>query len=155
MAVRRSALFEVGGFNPDAMGEPELIWHRGDGETGLHRKIYTAGGSVIYEPAAWLFHRIPTRRLQPAAFYQRGLNIGLSRSFSELREKSLSRPRLLRNGLGAAARAARCYLRGLFDVSSRVRRISDAWLWYGYAVQHVRASMDPALRAFLLKESYL
>lgn len=39
------------GFNPDGM-EARLIWLRGDGEAGLHKKIYEAGYKAIYTPQA-------------------------------------------------------------------------------------------------------
>ena len=43
MAVRRTVVFGVGGFNPDGLGDRRLIWIRGDGECGLQEKIYKSG----------------------------------------------------------------------------------------------------------------
>jgi cellulose synthase/poly-beta-1,6-N-acetylglucosamine synthase-like glycosyltransferase len=158
MAVRRSTLYEVGGFNPDAMGERRFIWFRGDGETGLHRKVSDAGYKAIYEPRAWVYHRITPERLKARAFYDRGLLVGLSWSYSHIRntkEHSYFTLRIIRHALLAFLRTIRCCMRAVFQRNRRVRCISDAWLWYGYGMQHLYAAIIPRLRAFLLKDSYL
>jgi glycosyltransferase involved in cell wall biosynthesis len=158
MAVRRSTLYEVGGFNPDAMGDRRLIWFRGDGETGLHRKIYDAGYKAIYEPRAWVSHRITPERLKARAFYDRGLMVGLSWSYSHIRntkEHSYFTLRIIRRAFLAFLRAFRCCMRAVFQRNRRIRCISDAWLWYGYGMQHLYAAIIPRLRVFLLKDSYL
>jgi glycosyltransferase involved in cell wall biosynthesis len=158
MAVRRSVLYEVGGFNPDAMGDRRLVWLRGDGETGLHRKVYAAGYKVIYEPRAWLYHRIPPERLRAKAFYRRGMRSGLSISYSHIRNTAGRRfftLRVIRRAFLAFLRAMRCYVKAVFRRNRRVRSISDAWLWYGYGMQHLYAALNPRLREFLLKDSYL
>jgi glycosyltransferase involved in cell wall biosynthesis len=158
MAIRRSVLYEVGGFNPDAMGDRRLIWLRGDGESGLHRKVYDAGYKVIYEPGAWVYHRIPPARLKAEAFYHRGMKSGLSASYSQLRDTAKLRfftLRVIRRAFMAFLRVARCYVKAAARPDRRVRSISDAWLWYGYGMQHFYAAVNPQLRAFLLKDSYL
>ncbi len=42
MAIRRDALFDAGGFNPEIFGDRWL----GDGETGLNRKLWARGPSA-------------------------------------------------------------------------------------------------------------
>lgn len=158
LAIRRSVLYEVGGFNPDAMGDRRLIWFRGDGESGLHRKVYAAGYKVIYEPWAWVYHRIPPERLKAEAFYYRGMKSGLSASYSRIRDTAKLRffiLRVIRRAFMAFLRIIRCYIKALFQRDRRVRYISDAWLWYGYGMQHLYAALNPRLRAFLLRDSYL
>jgi glucosyl-dolichyl phosphate glucuronosyltransferase len=60
IAVRRDALFAVGGFNPDIVGR-ELV---GNGEVGLIEKLKRAGiGETIYVPNAIVWHCIPAQRL--------------------------------------------------------------------------------------------
>lgn len=51
-SIRRSRLFEIGGFNPDQIGE-HLI---GDGEIGLCDKIHTAGWRMAWAPDALVWH---------------------------------------------------------------------------------------------------
>ena len=52
-SVRKRALFEVGGFNPDTSVEDRLV---GDGEVGLCRKLYSAGWKIAYVPDALVYH---------------------------------------------------------------------------------------------------
>lgn len=60
MAVRREALFEVGGFNPDIIGS-ELV---GNGEVGLVEKLRRASlGEIIYVPDVLVWHCVPACRL--------------------------------------------------------------------------------------------
>lgn len=158
MAIRRSVLYEVGGFNPDAMGDRRLIWLRGDGETGLHKKVYDAGYKVMYEPQAWLYHRIPSERLEAKAFYNRGLMVGLSWSYSYIRNTGGRRffaLRIICRAFLAFLRVMGCCMKAVFQPNRRVRCISDAWLWYGYGAQHLYVAINPQVRAFLLTDSYL
>jgi len=60
MAVRRDALFKVGGFNPDIIGS-KLV---GNGEVGLAEKLRRFSlGEIVYEPDALVWHCVPARRL--------------------------------------------------------------------------------------------
>jgi len=52
-SVRKSVLFQVGGFHPDTSVEDKLV---GDGEVGLCRKIFSAGFKIIYMPNALVYH---------------------------------------------------------------------------------------------------
>jgi len=52
-SVRKQALFQVGGFNPDTSVEDRLV---GDGEVGLCRKLYSAGWKIAYVPHAVVYH---------------------------------------------------------------------------------------------------
>ena len=74
MAIRRQALFEVGGFNPESFGD---IW-LGDGESGLNDKLWQRGWLVGYVPEAVVFHHIPVSRMTPRYFRQRMANQGAS-----------------------------------------------------------------------------
>lgn len=90
-AVRKSVLFEVRGFNPDSFADPGMRWYRGDGETGLLKKVYAAGYSVRYEPTACVYHRIPADRLTIAYFERRAFDHGLSDAFGAWRARRFSR----------------------------------------------------------------
>ena len=59
MAIRRSVLFEVGGFNPELIGDLTL----GDGESGLVRKLQERGSLIGYVPGALVHHHIPPARM--------------------------------------------------------------------------------------------
>jgi len=61
--VRKEILFDVGGFNPDGFSDPKMVWHRGDGEYGLIKKIQAEGKKVVYLPKALIYHQIPSSRI--------------------------------------------------------------------------------------------
>ena len=82
MSARKSVFYEIGGFNPDLFGNRDLWWHIGDGECGFEKKIYDAGYKIIYEPKAWLYHRIPEGRLTEKYFYQRTFTSGITDSYT-------------------------------------------------------------------------
>ena len=77
-SIRKSVLFEVGGFNPDSFGD---IW-LGDGETGLLRKVLKAGYKVIYTPEAVVWHVISRGRLTIQYFKKRAANQGACDSYA-------------------------------------------------------------------------
>jgi len=51
-SIRKNRLFEIGGFNPDQIGQ-YLI---GDGETGLCHKVHAAGWRIVWVPDALVWH---------------------------------------------------------------------------------------------------
>jgi glycosyltransferase involved in cell wall biosynthesis len=59
MAIRKSTLFETGGFHIELVGSRYL----GDGETGLHRVLRRSDGLVGWVPNARVGHRIPRDRM--------------------------------------------------------------------------------------------
>jgi glucosyl-dolichyl phosphate glucuronosyltransferase len=144
MAVSRSVLYEVGGFNPDDIGDRKLIWLRGDGETGLQRKIYDAGYKVVYSPHAWLYHRIPAARLKAEYFYWRAFTQGISDSYTLIREDP-SKLRMIRHTVGCFLRVAREYWRS----------IGNAWYWYGRGQHQLRAALDRKVYRYVLQDTYL
>lgn len=84
-SIRKELLFELGGFNPDAFGEKEMWWCRGDGEIGLLRKVHSVGKKIIYNPDAVVWHFIPKRRLSIEYFKERAFKSGIEASFSKYR----------------------------------------------------------------------
>ena len=155
MSVRSLALYQVGGFNPDAIGDKRLIWLRGDGETGLQKKLYDAGYKVIYEPEAWLYHRVPASRLRPEYFYWRAFIQGISDSYSHMRTNQFSVARLVGYAGYCGLRAVFSYLRVLWHLDQRVRRKAIAWYWYGRAQHQLCLALSPSLRSHAMQESYL
>lgn len=95
MAVRRSILFEVAGFNPDGFGRDDLLQYRGDGENGLARKIHEAGHRSFYSSEAWLYHVVPTSRLTREYLERRLMLCGLEQAYSYYRYRRPSYLRLL------------------------------------------------------------
>ena len=153
MAVRRSAVFEVGGFNPDAIGDRKLIWFRGDGETGLTRKVYDVGYKVMYDPHAWVYHRIGASRLEPRYFCRRSFLQGISESYTDIRQRR-SRRGLIRLAGRGFVNAGRCFVRWLRRPGNK-KVMADAWYWYARAKHSLRTVLSPKLYRHVLTESYL
>jgi glycosyltransferase involved in cell wall biosynthesis len=158
MGIRRSVLYELRGFNPDAFGDRHLIWFRGDGETGLHQKVYQAGYKVMYEPRACVSHRIPAHRLIAKYFYRRSFTQGISDSYSDLREAGNARTSgtlLLRHTVRCYLEAFRFWIKARKHVDQRVRLKSQAWYWYGRGCHHWRVAFSQKLRRHVLSDSYM
>lgn len=158
MAVRKSVLFSVGGFNPDGVGNKKRIWLRGDGECGLQEKIYKNGFKTVYEPKAWLQHRIPASRLTIEYFYWRLFTQGVQESYERVRRNRGQRlliVRLLAHSAFCFLKAAHKYQGSLRHVNSRVRLRADAWSWYGRGQHQLRTALSTSLRKHVLQESYL
>ena len=123
MAVRREVLYSVGGFNPDGFGDRRLIWLRGDGECGLQEKISNRELRIIYEPRAWVYHRIPASRVTPQYFYRRLFDDGIMHSYIRIRKMGNCRfltSQLLGYGIYCFLQSCQKYLRSI--TASRYQR---------------------------------
>jgi hypothetical protein len=158
MAVRKTVIFELGGFNPDGIGDRKRIWLRGDGECGLQEKISQRGLRIVYEPRAWLYHRIPPSRLTPEHFYWRFFLQGIQDSYvrvRQIRHRPFLFAALLKHSGYCFWRTARSYIASIIHTESRIRMRADAWSWYGSAQHQARTALSPVLREHVLRHSYL
>jgi glycosyltransferase involved in cell wall biosynthesis len=75
-AVRRPALEDIGGFRDglDRVGTSLIS----SGDTDFFLRLRAAGGRLLYEPAAWLQHRVPADRLTFEWFRRRAYAQGIS-----------------------------------------------------------------------------
>ncbi len=158
MAVRKKVLYDAGGFNPDGFADPRLIWLRGDGEIGLLKKIFDLGHKIVYEPRAWLYHRIPASKLTPKFFYKRCFAGGIYDSYVRIRNMRKRR----RMTVPLMIHAARCFLlsayrytRSLLPLKDRIRIRADAFKWYGEGQHQLRTALSRRLREHVLRDSYL
>ena len=99
MAVRRHALLQVGGFNPDVYGDPKLAHLMGDGETGLSRKFHEAGFVVRYDVEAWLHHRVPASRMTLEYMSRRAKVAGVKAVYGLYRYRITRRAQLMGHAL--------------------------------------------------------
>jgi glucosyl-dolichyl phosphate glucuronosyltransferase len=107
MAVRRSLLVEVGGFNPDSFGS---IW-LGDGETGLNRRLWQEGALIGYVPEALVHHHVPAERMTPRYFRRRQANDGACDVYGLYHRDGVPGPAgLLREAARIIGRSARDWL---------------------------------------------
>jgi glucosyl-dolichyl phosphate glucuronosyltransferase len=84
-SIRKSTLFELGGFHPDNIPK-HLQCFQGDGETGLSLKIKEKGYKAYYHPLAKVYHHIPSDRFTQEYFEQRHFYQGVCDSFTAIRK---------------------------------------------------------------------
>lgn len=83
-AIRKSTLYEVGGFHPDGLPW-SLRRFRGDGESAVSRELLRRGLRAVHSPEAVVHHRVPAARLTIEYLEQRAFLQGISDSFSAAR----------------------------------------------------------------------
>jgi GT2 family glycosyltransferase len=155
MAVRRQALFDAGGFNPEIFGDR---WF-GDGETGLNRKLWSRGQLVGYVPDAVVYHHVSAERMTVAYLRRRQTHEGVcdmyARFFSRV-PRSIALVPTLVEIVRASARdwLAEPLFRGRTDPRAlRVQlRAVRAWSRLQYVV---RLMFDPRLRALVARDTWL
>ncbi len=158
MSVKKNALYEVGGFNPDFFGDPKYKWWTGDGESGLATKIYAAGHKIMYEPKAWLHHRIPASRCTEQYFYQRAYTTGIMASYTVTRAsngKALLTLRLMMRSVFCFLRALEKYISSYIKPEWKVRSKASALHWCSYGQHQWVAAFNTKLRAYICQERYL
>jgi glucosyl-dolichyl phosphate glucuronosyltransferase len=155
MAIRRQALFDAGGFNPEIFGSRWL----GDGETGLNRKLWAQGGLIGYVPDAVVYHHIPPQRMTVAYLRRRQANDGACDMYARFHDRLPSRVGLGRAALGLVRESARDWaaaplFRDRTDARSlRVQmRAARAWASLAYVL---RLMYSPSLRALVAKAEWL
>ena len=156
MAVRRSLLVEVGGFNPDSFGS---IW-LGDGETGLNRRLWQEGALIGYVPEALVYHHVPPERMTLRYFRQRQANDGACDVYGQYHRLGVPGPA----GLVAAAatiirRSARDWLAAplCWDrTDPRALRVQmravRGWAQLRYVL---RLMIDARLRLLVTRQNWL
>jgi glycosyltransferase involved in cell wall biosynthesis len=82
--IRRSVVFDLGGFHPDSV-PAELLRFRGDGESGLMHKFAREGLHAWYDPSSVVRHCVPAERMTVRYLSERYYRQGISDSFSDLR----------------------------------------------------------------------
>lgn len=161
MAVRRNYFFAVGGSNPEIIGgKPGNIWWMGSGECGLEDKLMDLGFKMIYEPRAWLYHRIPESRLKPEYFYWRLFMQGVDDSYRYIRNMRVLNDRLLywkvvKEILLNICRSSKSYIKSLIKRKQRIRLIADGRYWRARAGHHIITLFSKKMRQHIFQDSYL
>lgn len=183
-AIRRQALFDLGGFHPDNI--PDHLQHfQGDGESGLTMKAKQRGYRAVYQPRALIYHRIPASRLTPAYFEKRAFYQGVCDSYTYIRRTqsvgplpwTLSgeswstrwdrRARLLPHYARHPLRYGRILAQRILALSAHrrmqitedkehraVEQRVQTAYRAGYQFHHNRVQQDPRLLEWVLRESY-
>lgn len=155
MAIRRTILFEVGGFNPEAFGE---VW-LGNGETGLNHKLWERGLLVGYVPDAIAYHYIPMERMTVEYFKRRMGNEGACDMYTRFHQK-------MPGQLGLLWHAASVMFRnGVFWLVAPLVSGRTDWMSLRVQLQAARSRAqfkyvsrlmrDKNFRQFVLKQDWL
>lgn len=83
--IRRSLVYELGGFHPDGMPSDRLRY-RGDGELGFFREFQQQGYRAWYDPRSVAYHTVSRKRMTLDYLCQRSYNEGISDSYTQIRE---------------------------------------------------------------------
>lgn len=160
LAVRRSVLFQVGGFHPDMCGKGanKLFWYGGDGECGLEQKILDHGYKLVYEPRAWIRHRVPASRATKAYICERSYFSAVTTSFAEVRRMKgvpLGPMWILIHSARCIIKAMAFLLASYIFPRNRMNRRAFAYHYFGKANHKFRAVFNGNLRRNIFRESYL
>lgn len=153
--IRKSALLECGGFNPENTGGTWV----GDGETGLGIKLRQSGYRFAYTSRAVIRHIIPPGRMTQAYLHRRMANQGSADAYTWYRETRPTSGQLMRHqvravmGAGAdALRAAKSFLAGRSEWRLQRARISYHRAWFDF---DRRIRNDRALQEFVLRDDWI
>jgi glycosyltransferase involved in cell wall biosynthesis len=155
-SIRRDRLYQIGGFNPDQVGQ-YLI---GDGETGLCRKIHQAGWRMAWVPDALVWHRqIVETNGTLADLKRRFANNGVSSAYDYYRRTRCCPRYLLRCAAQTALRALDLKVRALMrrparDPAYYQHELYAAHFWE-QSRYYLRLSYDERLRELVLREDWI
>ncbi len=161
-SIRKSVLFECGGFHPDSMPQ-ELIQYRGDGESALSLTIMGKGYKSFYEPKASVYHRIPPERLTLDYFCRRAFNQGVSDSYTEIRRKhgldnvfprNSEKASLLSRRLEKLSRLFMHWKTKIVPEQHPVKKQIIRAYEKGKSYHRKQVAKDPKLLEYVLKENY-
>ena len=155
MAIRREVLFQVGGFNPELVGERYL----GDGEVGLYQKLWQRQMLIGYVPEALMYHYIPPQRMTVEYLHRRMANEGAADMYTHYHPGIPARLRLFLHAATIAAHNSKCLLGGLLFRGRTDRRSVDVQMHAARTQSQVqyllRLMFDPELRSLVLKKDWL
>jgi glucosyl-dolichyl phosphate glucuronosyltransferase len=155
MAIRRDVLFQVGGFNPDLVGELYV----GDGEVGLYQKLWERGMLIGYVPDAVMYNYIPPERMTVKFFRRRMANEGVADVYTRFHHGLPHWFRLCKHATGIAIRngkpwIAALFLKGRTDARS-LRTQLHAARTQSQLKYVIRLMFDKELRTLVLKTDWL
>lgn len=156
MAIRRSILEEVGGFNADVFADKALLRYWGDGEVGLAKKLYKKGYKIWYSASAWLYHRVPESRLSEEYLKKRAHDEGISGMFTFYRAKPHISS-LLNNTMSLMLRftVSKIWHHLSSQPDQKLRRLLAAANYSSQMQQTFRLLSDRRLREYVLKDNFL
>ena len=155
MAIRREVLFQVGGFNPELVGE----LYFGDGEVGLYQKLWQRQMLIGYVPEALMYHYIPPPRMTVEYLCRRMANEGAADMYTHYHLGIPARLRLFRHAAAIAATNSKSWLGAWVCRGRTDRRSVDVQMHAARTqaqVQYlIRLMFDHELRSLVIKKDWL
>ena len=156
MAIRKSVLQSVGGFNPDSFGD---IW-LGNGETGLNQKLWNNGLLIGYVPDAKVYHHIPSSHTTKKYFYKRMRNEGACVEYYIFHGRNISAISLFLRFLYLVLSLGYTVLRGLAQILKQekfaiLKLNLELMCMCGRFNYVVRLFFDKKLRELVRKKNWL
>jgi glucosyl-dolichyl phosphate glucuronosyltransferase len=155
MAIRREVLFQVGGFNPELIGDIYF----GDGEVGLYQKLWQRKMLIGYVPEALMYNYIPSQRMTVDFFRRRTANEGAAEMYTRYHHGIPDRLRLFKHAAAIAAKNNKRWL-GAILLRGRTDRRSvdiqmDAAKTQSQLKYLIRLMFDKELRSLVAKNDWL
>jgi glucosyl-dolichyl phosphate glucuronosyltransferase len=150
-AIRRSALFGLGGFHPDLVPARLQRW-QGDGETGLSLRARASGLRAVYSTDALLHHGIAADRLTIEYFSRRAYYQGVCDSFTAIRRGAP--PRTDVAGPKAMPRCPQNPAMPWAMAAHEVRVATTDSYNDGFAFHQREAAADPSLLAWIRRDDF-
>ncbi|TGM82263.1 glycosyltransferase family 2 protein [Leptospira mtsangambouensis] len=152
-AIRKTLLFELGGFHPD-LSPPRWKAFQGDGESGLSLKASEKNISAIYHPGLKVLHEIQADRFDTKYVERRLFFQGISDSFTLLR-KTRAVASLFSHYLALTLLSLRLAKRKIFRNELPVDLISEKARLKGFLFHQRSFRDDLKVQSWVLEESYI
>jgi glucosyl-dolichyl phosphate glucuronosyltransferase len=124
MSMRKSAIIEAGGFDPDRGTRPDEPHGRGE-EEELQERLVARGLEVWYEPSVQVWHHIRRERLT-VDYFRRVMRLHAREDARE--------PRAVRRGLVRILRSTARFFLGVVRLDSSERVVARLGMSYGLAM---------------------
>lgn len=162
-SIRRDILLRAGGFHPDGVPK-ERLRYRGDGETHVSNYVRGSGLKAGFDSRASVHHSVSRERMTKDYFCRRYYAQGVSDSYSACRAAGgvPQYQHRLRLWSASVCNRAKNALKRVLPSSdpveaelANVLMAAQQAYWEGYRFHMKEIASDPALSAWVLKESYL
>ncbi|MEI8349052.1 MAG: glycosyltransferase [Candidatus Omnitrophota bacterium] len=156
-SIRKSLLFELGGFNPDSFYDKKMWWARGDGEIGLLRKVHILGKKVIYNPRAIVWHFIPKERLAIEFFQSRAFKSGVETSFTKYHysPRLIHLFRLLPRAAAFGLTSIFCSIEAILLKTNRFKDKVNSAYYKGRCFYEWRLAVNKELQQFIKQKNWI
>ena len=168
-AIRKWVVEKAGGFMPDGMPW-EKVEYRGSGETYISSFINRNHLRAVYNPKASIYHRVPASRLTVDYFKKWHFCIGISMSYTELRNQKIEildsskipfKKRVLHLGRKILGERLTKWLVSRNKKPIDMSQLSEMEREFlqaqekGYAYHQEKYKTDPALSEWVHKKTYM